>query len=305
VHTTPTASAPTPTPAPTTTAAPTGTAARTGTAAPTGTANASYAYDNRNPEAMAYHRALAELFDEHSMRMTEERLTLHGSGPTSLRCLDLAAGGGGYAVRLAERLDPHGLVVATDIRPEHIPPRPRLRALRHDLNDPLPEGPWHFIHARLILSHLPNRRTILHRMVDALEPDGSILIEDLDQMAPERIVANAPTPSDAELLARFQYAHSQVLRSHGRDPDWALRAHSALIEEGLAAVYTRVHATSWPGNSPGTQLLAAGLGQLRAELHATGLSIDDLDRVHLLLHDSQVVLHGHRLVSTVGRRRRG
>jgi 2-polyprenyl-3-methyl-5-hydroxy-6-metoxy-1,4-benzoquinol methylase len=42
----------------------------------------------------------------------------------------------------------------------------------------LPAGRYDLIHARLVLSHLPQRRDVLARLVQALRPGGWLVVED-------------------------------------------------------------------------------------------------------------------------------
>ncbi|MBE1469472.1 class I SAM-dependent methyltransferase [Kibdelosporangium phytohabitans] len=100
-----------------------------------------YLFDNDNPESAGQHRALSTLLDPLSF----ERLAATGVGP-GWRCLEVGAGGGSVAVWLAERVVPGGRVLATDIKPGHIPAVDGLEVLRHDVvTDPLPESAFDLI----------------------------------------------------------------------------------------------------------------------------------------------------------------
>ncbi len=57
------------------------------------------------------------------------------------------------ATWLAERVGPTGSVLATDLKPQHIPGRANLESREHDVRtDDLP-GSFDLIHARLVLMH--------------------------------------------------------------------------------------------------------------------------------------------------------
>src|SRR5690606_17972443 len=76
-------------------------------------------------------------------------------------CLEIGAGAGTIALWMAHR---GGKVTATDLEPEHIPEHPGITPLRHDITtDPLDEGRWQLIHARLVLAHLPGRVQIVEK----------------------------------------------------------------------------------------------------------------------------------------------
>lgn len=256
-----------------------------------------YAFDNGSSFAEAHHAALAALLDPVTQDRIGGLLNLAGTG-----CLEVAAGGGSIATWLAEQVGPGGLVVATDTEPDLIPPHPRLSVLRHDITSGTPGEGYDLVHARLLLNHLPRRRNALHLMARALRPGGVLLTEDFWPTPPGDFVACAMSTDDAMLLRRYQLAHLQVLADHGNDRTWSRRALIAFLEEGLVDVDTTVTGGTWRGGGPGCRLLIAGIGQLREPLLAAGLHAADLDRLRALLADPSVVLHGHLLYSTSGRR---
>jgi SAM-dependent methyltransferase len=256
-----------------------------------------YAYDNDSAAAVSHHDALSGLLDEFSTTRAGKLLNLAGT-----RCLDVAAGGGRFALWLAEQVGDAGQVIATDIKPSHIPAHPRLEVLQHDIvNDPMP-GTFDFVHARFLLNHLPARDAVLRTLAGALKPGGVLLTTDFAPETPANFVAHAPSPGDADLLRRYHEAHMAVLTSHGNDRGWSRRATGAMIDVGLTEVESVVYGRSWRGGGHGCQLLLAGMAQTRDELVAVGLTEDELDRVGELLSDPRVVLHGHPAYATSGRR---
>jgi hypothetical protein len=75
-----------------------------------------------------------------------------------------------------------------------------------------------------------------------------------------------------------------------------------MVREGLTTVDTVMHATAWTGGSPGARLVAATLAQLHDRLVDAGMTAEQLDQVRCLLNDPRLVLSGHPLYSTSGRR---
>jgi hypothetical protein len=63
-----------------------------------------------------------------------------------------------------------------------------------------------------------------------------------------------------------------------------------------------IHGRYWTGGDPGCRLVAAAAAQLRPKLLAAGMSGPELDRLDALLAEPGLVLHGHPLYSTSGRR---
>jgi ubiquinone/menaquinone biosynthesis C-methylase UbiE len=102
-------------------------------------------------------------------------------GPGS-RCLDVGAGGGSIALWLAERVAPHGKVVATDLETDFLEAVaaevPTLEVLRHDLTtDELPTD-FDLVHARWTVEWLPDKRHALRQMIAALRRGGVLLDEE-------------------------------------------------------------------------------------------------------------------------------
>lgn len=63
-----------------------------------------------------------------------------------------------------------------------------------------------------------------------------------------------------------------------------------------------IHAESWAGGSPGCRLTALTIDELRPALLAAGLTERQLERAQNLLTDPRLVLAGHLLHSTAGRK---
>jgi ubiquinone/menaquinone biosynthesis C-methylase UbiE len=255
-----------------------------------------YALDNDHPRAGQHHALLAALFDGVSTERVERLLDLPGK-----RCLEVGAGGGTFAAWLAGQVGRQGHVLATDIKPHTITARhPRLTVIEHDLStDPVPGGGWDFIHARLVLAHLPEREEILARLVAALAGGGVLLVEDFDTRSD--MVLHGLDQDAASLYAAFQRTLSlKVFAAAGTDRTWARRAHGAVLDAGLVEVQTTGAWESWTGGSPGARFIAGMIDQARDRLLAAGLTDAHLDRVGALLADPHLVLAGHTLVSTSG-----
>jgi ubiquinone/menaquinone biosynthesis C-methylase UbiE len=257
-----------------------------------------YALDNDHPQAAQHHALLAALFDGVSGERARSLLDLRGK-----RCLEVGAGGGGFAGWLAGQVGQAGQVLATDIKPQAITARhPRLTVLEHDLTtDPIPGSGWDLIHARLVLAHLPEREQILARLVSALASGGVLLVEDFD-IRPD-MVLHAPDQEAAEQYADFQRTLSlNVFAAAGTDRTWARRAHRAFLDAGLVQVQTTARWESWTGGGPGAWFIAGMIDQVSDRLLAAGLTDTHLDRVRALLADPRLVLAGHTLVATSGRK---
>jgi SAM-dependent methyltransferase len=257
-----------------------------------------YAFDNASAHAQAHHEAINTLLDPFTHWRIAGLIDLKGK-----RCLDVAAGAGSVATWLVDQAGPGGSVVATDLKPRDIPARENLSVVEHDITAGSPPGTdYDLTHVRLLLNHLPQRRHILYRLITTLKPGGALLAQDWLPVPPEEFVIAAPSDEQADLVARFQRTHLTVLAKHGNDRTWAQRAHLAMLEDGLVDVETVTYGSTWPGGGPGCKFVATGLAQLRPELIAAGMTSADLDHVRDVLGDEGLVLRGHVLYSTSGRR---
>ena len=137
----------------------------------------SYLFANERDNSEDRLAALAELYDDQTIRLIE------ACGPCpGWTCLEIGAGAGSIARYLSHRVAP-GRVVATDIDALRLDglARDGIDVWRHDINtDALPGQAFDFVHARLVLMHLPDPQRALAAMVRALKPGGWMLVEEFD-----------------------------------------------------------------------------------------------------------------------------
>ncbi|MBO0867632.1 MAG: methyltransferase domain-containing protein [Micromonosporaceae bacterium] len=274
------------------------------TAAPVLQAGWKYALDNNHPVAASHHHGLTTLFDPFSTARTAALLDLTGR-----RCLEVGAGAGSYARWLAGQVGRNGEVLAIDIKPDLLAAEPDLAQLtvrRVDITDEEQlrvrvGGGWDLIHARLVLGHLPSRSTVLARLAQLLAPGGVLLVEDWYRASGDPVIC-APSPEAAQAYRAFHTVQGRCFQEAGTDPTWSRRAYRSMREIGLVDVQTVIHGTAWPGGGTGCALIASSAAQLRPRLLAFGLTDEDLALLSELLNDPRLVLAGHLLYSTSGRR---
>lgn len=258
-----------------------------------------YAFNNDEPTAGDLLAALGEMLDE----FTTKRLVAAGVGKGS-RCLEVGAGRGSIAHWLAEQVGDTGSVIATDIKPQHVPPHPHLTVLQHNVvTDPLPEGPFDVIHARAVLQHLPERDAVLAKLAAALAPGGALVVEELET-GWSRAVLATPDPRAQDIFASYETALSAVLRASGNDPTWCRRVHGTMRDAGLTDVDTEAWQRSWVGGTGVCLLAYSGSKQLHDKLVEAGMAAEDLETLRQLALDPQLVLRGMLLLSTTGRKAR-
>src|SRR4051794_10473389 len=154
------------------------------------------------------------------------------------RCLEVGAGGGSIANWMARTVAPGGRVLATDldvtVLREQVADGVEVAA--HDITtDPLPDGSFDLIHARLLLAWLPDPRAVIARLVAALAPGGWLVCEEMDFGS---IAADPRMDAiDSVAFARVIAAHNAVLADgHRFDPAYGRSLAADLASSGLADV---------------------------------------------------------------------
>lgn len=259
-----------------------------------------YALDTNSAAAADEHTALSDELDPTT------RLRISSSVPdmTGWTCLEVGPGRSGTIARwMADQVGEQGLVVAADLKVDNLPAHPQMRPVVHDItsDDPLPYDKFNLIHARLVLMHLPTRRRVLHRLAGMLTPGGIVVIEDWAPRRDQWVVA-APDPEAVALHDRVQHALGAIFDNSGVDPIWAEQIHVAMVEEGLAEVETVGHFSYWTAGHAGLRKLAGTIAQLRPRLHQAGITDTDLADLDELLQHPGLIIRGHPLYSTSGRR---
>jgi len=106
-----------------------------------------------------------------------------------MRCLELGCGGGDVAFDMAQMVGPKGFVTATDIdevKLEIARGEAVAQGLGNvdfrlaDITRETPQTGFDFVHARFLLTHLPDPPAALQRMHQALRPGGIVAVEDID-----------------------------------------------------------------------------------------------------------------------------
>jgi SAM-dependent methyltransferase len=223
-----------------------------------------YVLDNAGREAPARFAALSALFDEASIRHLQARGVRRG-----WHCLEVGAGGGSVAQWLAERVGPTGRVLATDIDPRHLQSLKlaNVEVRRHDIGvDPLPQGAFDLVHARLVLMHLPERTRVLACLVSSLKRGGWLLDEEYDS----RSLQPDPQLDSGEVLLRTQAAVWKLLEDRGVDLRFGRRLFGQFRLQGLVDVGTEGRVMMSHHGSPGGSIARANFEQLRELLIGGG-----------------------------------
>jgi ubiquinone/menaquinone biosynthesis C-methylase UbiE len=155
-----------------------------------------------------------------------------------MSCLEVACGGGDVAFDMARLVRPGGTVVATDID------ETKLRLAREeawqeqltniefrlsDITRHEPEQEFDFVHARFLLTHLPDPAYALTRMWNALRPGGIIVIEDVD------FRGHFCYPECAAVW-RYVELYTETARKRGGDANIGPRLPSMLAAAGFESL---------------------------------------------------------------------
>ncbi|MCF3125693.1 methyltransferase domain-containing protein, partial [Streptomyces arenae] len=232
--------------------------------------------DHGQSAAQSRSAAFAALFDPTTFGHIE-RL---GIGP-GWRCWEVGAGGTSVITWLAKRVGPTGRILATDIDTswQTRAARSPLEVRIHDVAaDPPPVEGFDLVHARLVLSDVPDRERALASMLRALRPGGRLLIEEADPALQPLACPDEHGPAQ-ELANRLRDAVRALLAERGADPAYGRRMPRLLREAGLRQVESDVY---FPLAAPACAALeTATLGQLRPDLTGAGLATSEDIDAHL------------------------
>jgi SAM-dependent methyltransferase len=231
---------------------------------------------------------------------TRDRLDSAGL-QTGWRCLEIGAGAGSIADYLHRTVGPGGYVLATDLRPDRI--QADCDIVRHDVtSDDVPHaGTWNLIHARLVEMYLPQRRTIVTKLADALVPGGTLLLESFDCRTPPALL-QFPDGADVVVWPRVIGAMLLQQERAGMDLSWAHTCQQEMRSAGLAEVVAETFNRTWSGGTPGTLLHTINLHQLQDDLDS--LPTHDRNRFRVIATHPDTVAWFYPIISTRGVRAR-
>ncbi|MEU9086115.1 methyltransferase domain-containing protein [Streptomyces sp. NPDC048357] len=257
-------------------------------------------FDNDAPVATEQLSLLAEILNRETFGILGEEVRVgHG-----WRCWDVGTGDGSVARWLAARVGTSGHVVASDLKPQHVPDHPRIEAIRHDLTrDPWPEPKFDLIHARLLLMHLADRDAIAAKLAAHLRPGGALVLTDWYSGAAEDGLIKSPVD---EYTARiFQDYHDGVQKLAGQtgmDFDWARRTPDVLAAAGYRDITVRDYQAPGEGGKPTALLARLHTGMLEPFLLSqTNLTAADLAVIRETLMDPEFEMVTNHTYTTIVR----
>jgi ubiquinone/menaquinone biosynthesis C-methylase UbiE len=245
---------------------------------------ANYLLDNDAKQAQTRFDELSRIYDANTIRHIEQRGIAEGWS-----CLEVGAGGGSITAWLSKRVGDTGRVLATDINPRclYALSSSNLEVRQHDIRyEALPKAEFDLVHARLVLMHLPQRDSVLERMIGALKPGGWIVLEEFDALS--LLPDPAVSPAEVSLLA--SEAFRQVLSAGGVDLRYGRLLPQKLRGHGLINIGAEGSIGICVGRSAGTRLMKANYDQMRDAILGAGLLSETEFEADLSLLDSEQFL---------------
>jgi SAM-dependent methyltransferase len=201
------------------------------------------------------------------------------------RCLEIAGGGGSIGEWLCRRVGSNGHVVATDLQPHFLQAieASNLKVMRHNIiEDALPEKSFDLVHARALLTFLPDPALALAKMVAALKPGGWLLVEEPDY------VSGIPDPSMlADAVALSQKAWDAMLgqlRSQGYKTELGRHLYHDVAITGLANIQAEGFVGMQLAGTPWARFWRITFEQLEQRIQNAGLlSADECNEYRRLL----------------------
>lgn len=240
-------------------------------------------------------QAIESIFDPASRR----RILLGGlkSGDC---CLEVGAGAGSVMRWMAEQVGPSGRVTAVDINTRFLDKAPANVAVQEgDARSMVFEAfSFDLIHARYVLVHIPEYKTVLDSLWKALKPGGALVIEEPDFTAYRGL-------SGQEVHA-FNNVHQAILSMYnakGVDPSLGLKL--PMLFQGLGAKDFVVENDS-PivcGGSGIASMMNLSAVQLKEKYLATGkVSAMDLEAYDRFAHDPHAWAIYYATIGAIGRK---
>ena len=255
-----------------------------------------YLLSNDQAEAGRRFEALSELFDPVTFRHLEAVGLTAGWA-----CWEVGAGGASVPAWLAKRVGPTGRVLATDIDITWMPASGAgFDVLRHDVGTaPPPADDFDLVHARLLLTHVPERNAALASMVRALRPGGWLVIEDADPALQPLICPDESGP-EQHLANRLRQGFRVLMADRGADLAFGRTLPRLMRDAGLDPVQADAF---FPITSPAcTALEIATVQQIRNELLAAGLATEaEIDQHLANVGSGRLDLATAPLISAWGR----
>jgi len=240
-----------------------------------------------------------------AMRATTLELLESAGLKSGDRCLDAGCGGGHVALDMGRTVAPTGHVTAIDFDPLVVD------LARADAKEAGVEnlefvtanvstfegGPFSFIHARNLLSHVREPDRVFARLKALLAPGGTIAVEDIDMSGS---FCHPPEPAQD----RFQALYTEAVRRGGADANLGRRLPAIALAAGVHDARWRVFQPVY-ASGPRKRITAVTMQMIASTLLKYGLAekeeIDTLvQRLNAFADDATTLVALPRIVQVWG-----
>jgi cyclopropane fatty-acyl-phospholipid synthase-like methyltransferase len=241
-----------------------------------------------------------------AMRATSLELLANAGIEAGDRCLDVGCGGGHVTLDMARAVGPAGRVTGIDFDP-HVLEFARADAKAAGIDNVeflatdvanFAGGPFSFVHARYLLSHVSEPERRLAGLKTLLAPQGRLAIEDIDMSG------SFCHPPDAA-QDRFQALYTEAVRRGGADANLGRRLPAIALAAGLREARWRVFQPVY-ASGPHKRITAVTMQMIGGSLIRYGLASDeDIDtlvrRLDAFAGDASTLVALPRIVQVWGR----
>lgn len=210
-----------------------------------------------------------------AMRATTLEL-LESAGLTSGdHCLDAGSGGGHVALDMARAVGPTGHVTAIDFDPLVVDLARgdakeagvgNVEFVTADVST-FHGGPFSFIHARYLLSHVSEPDRVLARLKALLAPGGRIAVEDIDMSGS---FCHPPEPAQD----RFQALYTEAVRRGGADANLGRGLPAIALKVGVRGAQWRIFQPVY-ASGPHKRMTAVTMQMIGSSLLRYGLAPEE------------------------------
>lgn len=191
------------------------------------------------------------------------------------RCLDAGSGGGHVALDMARTVGPTGRVTGVDFDP-HVVDLARADAKEAGTDNvefiaadasSFEGGPFSFIHARYLLSHVSEPARVFARLKALLAPGGTIAVEDID-MSGSFCHPSEPAQD------RFQALYTEAVRRGGADANLGRGLPAIALAAGVRDARWRVFQPVY-ASGPYKRITAVTMQMIGSTLLKYGLAEEE------------------------------
>jgi len=185
------------------------------------------------------------------------------------RCLEVGPGAGSIMAWMSEKVGPSGGVTAVDLNARFLNnPPSNVRVLNGDIRAvALEPESFDLAHARYVLVHIPEFRSVLEKLRGALRPGGVLVLEEPDFSVSRALVGEE---SEAQSFGKVHRAIIHMYSSKGMDHAIGGKLPSLFQELGLKNLRIENDSPISQGGSGIAEMMRMSASQLKDKYMATG-----------------------------------